>query len=96
MSCDGGTLSHLFTTDDIYERFENGSGVEKADLPKPELQEFILNAIGQTLGMSRAAKLEATTDLFAFGVDSLQATRIRNICQKELDLDGRTLGQNGQ
>jgi len=84
----------IFVIDAVYERFENGSGVEKLDLPKPELQEFILSAVTQTLGVSKAAKLGATTDLFAFGVDSLQATRIRNICQQELVLDGHTLGQN--
>lgn len=78
----------------VYDRFENGSGVTKQDLSKPELEDFILNAITQTLGASKATKLTKTSDLFAFGVDSLQSTRIRNICQKELELNGRTLGQN--
>lgn len=81
--------------DDIYDRFENGSDTNKLDLPQSELEDFILNAITQTLGSTKAAKLTKTSDLFAFGVDSLQATRIRNICQKELELNGRTLGQNG-
>lgn len=81
--------------DDIYNRFENGSGVTKLDLSRPELEDFIFNAITQTLGASKAAKLTKASDLFAFGVDSLQATRIRNICQKELELNGSTLGQNG-
>ncbi|KAI0726890.1 L-aminoadipate-semialdehyde dehydrogenase [Fomitopsis betulina] len=80
--------------DDIYDRFENGSDTNKLDLPQSELEDFILNAITQTLGSTKAAKLTKTSDLFAFGVDSLQATRIRNICQKELELNGRTLGQN--
>jgi len=80
--------------DSVYDRFENGTGVTKQDLAKPELEEFIYNAIVQTLGTTKAAKLTKSTDLFAFGVDSLQATRIRNICQKELELNGRTLVQN--
>jgi hypothetical protein len=65
-------------------------------LSKIELEDFILKAIVQTLGASKAAYLSKTTDLFAFGVDSLQATRIRNICQKELELNGKTLGQNSK
>ncbi|KZT08698.1 L-aminoadipate-semialdehyde dehydrogenase [Laetiporus sulphureus 93-53] len=80
--------------DSVYDRFENDSRATKLDLSDSELEDFILNAIAQTLGALRAANLTKTTDLFAFGVDSLQATRIRNICQKELELNGRTLGQN--
>lgn len=82
--------------DEIYDRFENGNGAAKLILSKPELEKFIFDAIVQTLGATRSAALNNTTDLFAFGVDSLQATRIRNICQKELDLGGHTLGQNSK
>ncbi|GBE77228.1 putative three-domain protein [Sparassis crispa] len=80
--------------DSVYDRFENGTGSTKLDLSKAELQEFIYKAIVQTFGASKATKLTKSTDLFAFGVDSLQATRIRNICQKELELNGHTLVQN--
>jgi hypothetical protein len=83
--------------DAIYDRFENGgTGTAKLDLSKSELEGFISKAIVQTLGVSKTKQLGKTTDLFAFGVDSLQATRIRNICQKELELNGKTLGQNGK
>ncbi|KZT08463.1 uncharacterized protein LAESUDRAFT_735996 [Laetiporus sulphureus 93-53] len=61
--------------------------LQRASRPKLDLQYrliFISNAIAQALG----------ADLFAFGVDPLQATRIRNICQNELELNGRTFGQN--
>ncbi|CCM04467.1 uncharacterized protein FIBRA_06647 [Fibroporia radiculosa] len=78
----------------VYDRFENGTGVNKLDLSRPELEDFILNALTQTLGQLKATRLTRTSDLFAFGVDSLQATRIRNICQKEVELNGATLGQN--
>ncbi|OSX67090.1 hypothetical protein POSPLADRAFT_1128883 [Postia placenta MAD-698-R-SB12] len=80
--------------DSVYDRFESGLGVNKLELSLPELEDFLFDAITQTLGITRAAKLTKSSDLFAFGVDSLQATRIRNICQKELELNGQTLGQN--
>ncbi|KZT73346.1 L-aminoadipate-semialdehyde dehydrogenase [Daedalea quercina L-15889] len=80
--------------DAVYDRFENGTSADKLDLSQPELEDFIFNAITHTLGATKAAKLTKTSDLFAFGVDSLQATRIRNVCQKELELNGPTLGQN--
>jgi hypothetical protein len=59
------------------------------------MEEFILNAIVKALGPAKSANIDRTVDLFAFGVDSLQGTRIRNVCQKELFLAGNTLGQNG-
>ncbi|KAJ6496764.1 L-aminoadipate-semialdehyde dehydrogenase [Mycena vulgaris] len=79
----------------IYQRFEQESdeGV-KLKLSKPELEVFILDAIVRTLGPVKSANLDRKVDLFAFGVDSLQGTRIRNVCQKELFLSGQTLGQN--
>ncbi|PCH34315.1 L-aminoadipate-semialdehyde dehydrogenase [Wolfiporia cocos MD-104 SS10] len=80
--------------DSVYDRFENGSGATKLNLSQPELEDFIFKAVTQTLGAAKAAKLTKTSDLFAFGVDSLQSTRIRNICQKELELNGQSLGQN--
>ncbi|KAJ7695061.1 L-aminoadipate-semialdehyde dehydrogenase [Mycena rosella] len=79
----------------IYARFEQESDEGgKLRLDKPELEDFILNAIVKALGPAKSANLDRTVDLFAFGVDSLQGTRIRNVCQKELFLAGQTLGQN--
>ncbi|KAJ7493419.1 L-aminoadipate-semialdehyde dehydrogenase [Mycena galericulata] len=79
----------------IYQRFEQeGDEGSKLRLAKPELEDFILNAIVKTLGPTRSANINRKVDLFAFGVDSLQGTRIRNICQKDLFLAGKTLGQN--
>jgi hypothetical protein len=82
--------------DAIYDGFDNGTGVTKRDLSKLELEGFISTTIVQTLGASKANHLSKTTDFFAFGVNSLQAIRIRSICQKELDLNGKTLGQNSK
>ncbi|KAN0090779.1 hypothetical protein V8E55_004345 [Tylopilus felleus] len=38
--------------------------------------------------------LEDDTDLFNFGLDSLQSTRIRNAIQREIDLGGKRLSTN--
>ncbi|KAJ7132141.1 L-aminoadipate-semialdehyde dehydrogenase [Mycena epipterygia] len=79
----------------IYQRFEQEDDeAGKLRLSKAELEEFILKAIVKTLGPVKSADVDRKVDLFAFGVDSLQGTRIRNICQKELFLGGNTLGQN--
>ncbi|KAH9923666.1 L-aminoadipate-semialdehyde dehydrogenase [Fomitopsis serialis] len=80
-------LSILRPAYGVYDRFENGSSANKIDLSQSELEDFIFNATTQT-------EAHQDIDLFAFGVDSLQATRIRNICQKELELNEQTLGQN--
>ncbi|KAJ3986293.1 L-aminoadipate-semialdehyde dehydrogenase [Lentinula detonsa] len=81
--------------EDLYSRFEAGySENEKLRLSKPELQDYILQTITRTLGSTKAAKLDKGADLFAFGVDSLQGTRVRNILQKELDIGNHVLGQN--
>jgi hypothetical protein len=85
----------LVRADGIYQRFEQGSEVEKVTLARPELEDFIYNTIVKTLGPLKAVKLNKTVDLFAFGVDSLQGTRIRNALQQALELNGKTLGQNG-
>ncbi|KAJ7257959.1 L-aminoadipate-semialdehyde dehydrogenase [Mycena haematopus] len=79
----------------VYARFEQeGDEKSKLRLAKPELEAFIFNTIVKALGPAKSANLDSKVDLFAFGVDSLQGTRIRNVCQKELFLAGGTLGQN--
>ncbi|KAJ4473884.1 L-aminoadipate-semialdehyde dehydrogenase [Lentinula aciculospora] len=81
--------------EDIYSRFDAGhSNDEKLYLSKAELEDYLLHTIAKTLGSTKAPKLDKKVDLFAFGVDSLQAIRVRNTCQKELDLDDHILGQN--
>lgn len=96
-----GEASHIYTLRaNVYSHpdaiYEDGTSVKKLDLSKFELEEFILKTTIKTLGQSKSTHLNKTTDLFAFGVDSLQAIKIRNICQKNLELNGKILGQNGK
>lgn len=80
-----------------YEKFEQGSeGLEKLHLSGVHLEDYVFNVIAKTLGLVKSASLTKDVDLFAFGVDSLQGTRIRNAMQKELELSGQTLGQNSK
>ena len=87
--------TYLLHEDSVYDRFERGVEVHKITLPLNELEDLIFNIIAKTVGPAKATKLNKIADLFAFGVDSLQATRIRNTLQQSLDLDGKALGQNG-
>ncbi|KAJ3777681.1 L-aminoadipate-semialdehyde dehydrogenase [Lentinula raphanica] len=81
--------------ENIYFEFEAGpSEQEKLRLSRAELEDHILQTIIRTLGSTKASKLDKQADLFAFGVDSLQGTRVRNILQKELALGDHVLGQN--
>lgn len=81
--------------DEVYRRFEGGSGAvaKRTITGQDEAETYLLELLGRSLG-SKAETIMRDTDLFAFGVDSLQATRVRNTAQKELDLGGATLGQN--
>lgn len=54
------------------------------------MRETIITALGD----KGSENLTTTTDLFAFGVDSLQAARFRNVISKSLDLGGRPLRSN--
>ena len=80
--------------DALYSGFENGIGQAKRVLEdQGEMQVFLRDTITNVLS-NKGEDLESNTDLFAYGVDSLQATRIRNVIQKSIELNGRTLGQN--
>ncbi|WRT64799.1 uncharacterized protein IL334_001733 [Kwoniella shivajii] len=80
----------------IYDRFEHGTGQPKQDISsKLEMEAFLTETILTALGEKATAGLEPSTDLFAYGVDSLQATRVRNVITKSLELgDNVNLGQN--
>lgn len=81
--------------DDVYDRFENGNGAAKVSITtKSGLEDFLRETIITALGDKSAQSLTPQTDLFAFGVDSLQAARVRNVISKSLDLGGRTLRSN--
>lgn len=84
--------------DDVYRRYETGFGITKRRITSvDEMETFIHQAILEAWGKD-AQDLEPTTDLFAFGIDSLQATRVRNSIVKTLDLgledNSKALGQN--
>lgn len=79
----------------VYERFERGTGAPKRDITEQrEMETFLAETIRGALGDKAASGLESNTDLFAFGVDSLQATRVRNVLQKGLELGDNKLAQN--
>ncbi|WVR04609.1 hypothetical protein IAU60_001620 [Kwoniella sp. DSM 27419] len=80
----------------IYDRFEHGTGQPKKDIAtKREMMSFLAETILTALGEKAAEGLSPSTDLFAYGVDSLQATRVRNVITKTLELgQGVNLGQN--
>ncbi|KAL7418303.1 hypothetical protein Q5752_006759 [Cryptotrichosporon argae] len=82
--------------DSVYERFERGTGVRRTVESQSEMERFIRNAIVGALGNNAGVGLAPTTDLFAYGVDSLQATRVRNVIAKTLELGpaAASLGQN--
>lgn len=93
--------------DDIYERFESGGpGQSKAQVEtQDEMEAFLTKTISEVLGPSTTlsssagggrGELGPETDLFAYGVDSLQATRVRNVINKGLELGEHqvSLGQN--
>jgi NAD(P)-dependent dehydrogenase (short-subunit alcohol dehydrogenase family) len=88
-------FAHIIDT--TYERFEKGTGQPKRDINDQAemeafLKETILAAIGEKA--KSAGELTTTTDLFAFGVDSLQATKVRNALIKSIELGEVKLGQN--
>lgn len=95
--------------DNIYELFEHGgSGAGQLKIradTQEEMEAFLTKTIGDVLGPTNnnsssvrgaLGPLEPETDLFSYGVDSLQATRVRNVINKglELGVDSVHLGQN--
>jgi hypothetical protein len=45
------------------------------DISDNKVEDFVLNAVQQTLG--RSGNLDRNIDLFAYGVDSIAAMRVR-------------------
>lgn len=80
----------------IYDRFERGTGAPKQHIStSADMQQFLHNLISTALGDKASSDLTPSTDLFSYGVDSLQATRVRNDIIKNLELGPDvTLGQN--
>jgi hypothetical protein len=80
----------------MYARFDSSDAGPKLGLDGIDLQDFIHQAITKTVEGNDASALTLDTDLFTYGVNSLQASRIRTILKKELDFGGQELGQNGK
>lgn len=81
--------------DEIYERFERGTGQPKRVITEQsEMENFIKETIITALSDKSTEGLDSSTDLFEFGVDSLSATRVRNVICKSVELGNVTLGQN--
>ncbi|KAK4703977.1 hypothetical protein P7C70_g2238, partial [Phenoliferia sp. Uapishka_3] len=82
--------------DEAYERLEGNDGrkdEEKKDVGNVEqMEKHLLGLMGKITGAKTTIDLE--TDLFAAGLDSLQAGRIRNSIQREFNLGGNKLSPN--
>ncbi|KAF5011710.1 hypothetical protein FDECE_2170 [Fusarium decemcellulare] len=75
----------------VYQNFESPGNAERLALEIPELQQYLLDLLTNRVGIQG---LVAETDFFAAGMDSLQAITARANIVRELDLGGKTLGQN--
>lgn len=81
--------------DAIYEKFERGTGAPKRVITEQsEMEAFLHETIVTALTDKSTSDLDNSTDLFEFGVDSLTATRVRNVISKSLELGNASLGQN--
>lgn len=81
--------------DAVYERFEQGTtGPKRVITDQEEMETYLIQVVTKVLGPKAPAELKPSTDLFAYGVDSLQATTVRNLLFKTLELGGGKLGQN--
>ncbi|KAH7912004.1 L-aminoadipate-semialdehyde dehydrogenase [Hygrophoropsis aurantiaca] len=81
--------------DDVYKRLEGETGGEtKIHISGEQEAKIIIRAlIGKTIERP-LDNLQDDTDLFEFGLDSLQSTRIRNAIQREIYLSGKKLTSN--
>ncbi|KIY63134.1 L-aminoadipate-semialdehyde dehydrogenase [Cylindrobasidium torrendii FP15055 ss-10] len=79
--------------DSVYKRMERDENVgEKKKLFGVELEDYLFKTVSSVLDTHHAAGLNLTVDLFAFGVDSLHASRIHNHIQQEIDLGEHKVG----
>lgn len=83
--------------DSVYKRAERDDTVgEKRKLVGVELEDYLFNIISSVLDAHHVAGLNHTVDLFAFGVDSLHASRIQNHIQQDIDLGEHKLSSTGE
>ncbi|KAF8839463.1 L-aminoadipate-semialdehyde dehydrogenase [Paxillus ammoniavirescens] len=81
--------------DEVYMRLEGelGSETKRRLEGEDEARVVVRELIGQTIERS-IDNLVDDADLFEFGLDSLQSTRIRNAIQRGVDLGGKKLSSN--
>ncbi|KAG8213592.1 L-aminoadipate-semialdehyde dehydrogenase [Butyriboletus roseoflavus] len=81
--------------EEVYRHIEGEVGSEGKTRVEGEgeAREILREVIERTIERPMDG-LEDDTDLFDFGLDSLQSTRIRNAVQREIDLGGKKLSVN--
>ncbi|KAF9219622.1 L-aminoadipate-semialdehyde dehydrogenase [Gyrodon lividus] len=81
--------------DEVYRRLEGELGCEEKRCVggEADARATVRELIGKTIERP-TDNLEDDTDLFEFGLDSLQSTRIRNAIQRGVDLGGKKLSSN--
>lgn len=98
-------LISLLTTlpaESVYDRYASiGTNGDSSTEPKltyspSELESYLTRVVYEILGDKLAQGLTTETDLFNFGVDSLQGARIRMKILKEIDVGNRPVGLNGK
>ncbi|KAH7888517.1 L-aminoadipate-semialdehyde dehydrogenase, partial [Phlebopus sp. FC_14] len=81
--------------DDVYKSLEGELGSEDKRRMNGEAEaRMIVRELIQKTVERPLDHLEGDTDLFDFGLDSLQSTRIRNAIQREIYLGGQKLSSN--
>ncbi|KAK4186654.1 hypothetical protein QBC35DRAFT_257040 [Podospora australis] len=76
--------------EEAYDRLD-GDKEGSLSLDLPQIEEFILTTLQETIGVSLAS---VDTDFFTAGIDSLKAIQMRRILQKTLNLNGQSLTPN--
>ena len=74
----------------VYQDFEAPSDVQALSLELADLQDHLLKLLTERIGV---ADLDLDTDVFAAGLDSLQAITARAHIARELDIGGNALSQ---
>lgn len=78
----------------LYEKYNSSTNAEKLCLDLPGLELHITSILEQILGRDKASSIQPETDLFNFGIDSLQSSRIRLLLLRSIDTGEHDLSQN--
>lgn len=80
--------------DSIYDKYESSGAKEKLVLDQGGLQKHVRGILADTLGEAKAEAIQPETDLFNFGVDSLQSARIRLLLLRSIETGDKAISQN--